>query len=166
MSFIEAEHPRLAGRFVDKEQSSPQLTLDRPFGEDQARLADLGFVVSEDRELIEGYSVEPGMWLQAVSEPDLRLGDLSANQRDAVARAARILDDRRGRPEAGTVRPWHRADCYAEELGGTAVYIRSRPEAWTEDSHTLRVLIDSEGGVVDAREQVTDSSGAPVWNEL
>ena len=157
-----------AGKFSEHQHGAPDvalLTVTRPYSDDQSRLASQGFAVSHDAALIEGYTVEPGIWRQNVSVPDLRHRDLNKAQRDSVSAAAKILDERRGRV-GGLQAPWHRADCFAEPLGGTAVYIRSRPEAWANDSNTLRILIDSEGGVVDVREGVAGARGGTVWSEL
>lgn len=165
--FDTAAHPRAGdGRFETKDQRPPELSLDRPYSADQERLAGHGFPVSHDDALIETYSVEPGIWLQSVSPPDLMIADLSAEQRSTVVTAAQILDGRRGRPAAGSSAPWHRADCYAEEHEGVAVYIRSRSEDWTEEAPTLRILLDAVGGVVDARQSEKSPQGGFVWTEL
>ena len=166
MTIAQEQARKVNGRFGEQTFGRPQMSFDRPYSEDQGRLVTLGFEVSSDENLIENYSVEPAIWRQAVTPPDLRMVALSAGQQDAVKRAARILDDRRGRPESGSTAPWHRADCFSEPHGGTVVYIRSRPEPWAADTNSLRVLMDADGGVVDVREGVCDGSGPTVWNEL
>jgi hypothetical protein len=165
--FNETDHPRDdAGSFADKTQTPPELALERPYGEDQRRLASLGFTVSLDRDVIENYSVEPAIWEQSVSESELKFMDLPVQQRRAVTEAGRILDARRGRSDSDVRPAWHRVDAFEEHQGAVAVYIRSRPETWTDDSTTLRILIDRAGGVVDAREGVAATTGGTVWNEL
>jgi hypothetical protein len=154
-----------SGRFATHEHNLPELTLERPYGEDQRRLAELGFVVSHDRALIEGYTVEPNVWVQSAAVPDFPAAQLSEAHHDALLRAEVILDRRRGKPES-TDTTWHSWDCFNEPNDGTAVYIRSRVEPWSDSPTTLRVLFDSDGGVVDAREGVAGVSGGALWNEL
>jgi hypothetical protein len=84
-----------SGRFATHEHNLPELTLERPYGEDQRRLAELGFVVSHDRALIEGYTVEPNVWVQSAAVPDFPAAQLSEAHHDALLRAEVILDRRR-----------------------------------------------------------------------
>lgn len=167
MSTATFDQPRRRdGEFTFKSHSAPELTLDRPSSDDLERLSGLGFVVSNDQPLIDSYTVEPGIWLQSMSEPTLSWSDLSEGQQAGALRAVSILDERRGVPASVQDVPWHSIECFEEDLGSAAVYIKSAPESWTADVTTMRVLLDYNGGAVDVREGVKSEHGGTVWNEL